>query len=95
MLTTSKDILFLTLSLSAVAITCFICWSLYYALMSLHDIRAILKSIRQKFDALVNYAGKVKEKTESTAMTATAVSKAVIDIVAYIKERKKKKKSKK
>ena len=92
---TTQDIFFLTVSLSIAVITIFMCWSLYYALTSLHDIRVVFKSIRKKFDAIVNYAEKVKEKTESTATTATTVGKAIIEVVEYLKERKGKKKTKK
>lgn len=94
MLQTSKDILFLTLALSSALITIFICWSLYYLLISIRDIRVVIKKARKKVDQLFTLIDRMKDKTEATATAATAISKAAIEVVDYVKEKKLKKEKK-
>jgi hypothetical protein len=89
--TTSKDILFLTLSASTALVTVFLCWALYYLLTTIKDARHIVKSVRTRFDALWQTIEKVKDKANAATTATSAVSQAVIEVVKYVKEKKNKK----
>ena len=91
MLTNSKDVLFIALSASALVLTFFLAWSLYYIAVSLRDVRNVIGGVKKRIDSLFAFIEHIKEKTESTATATTAISKAVIDVVKYVKEKKEKK----
>jgi len=91
MLSTSKDILFIVLAISIAALAGFLCWSLYYLIAALRDIRHITGSVRERFDAVWDFLNHTKAKMETTATAATALSQAAIEVVRYVKEKKAKK----
>jgi len=88
MISTTKDILFLVLAICSTSITIFLCWALFYLLKSLQDLRKITKASKQKFEAIMNFFDHTKNKMESTATVATAVSKAAVEVVKYVKEKR-------
>lgn len=88
MISTSQDILFITLAVCAAVITLFVCWGFYYLLIPLKKIRQMVGSIKKCVDGIIELVDKTKEKAQSSAETVTAISKAVIDVVGYVKKRK-------
>lgn len=84
----TKDILYLSLSASAVALTIFLCWSLYYLLTSLKQINQMVATIKHKFDAVLQFVEHLKNKAETTATAATAISQAAVEIVKFVKTKK-------
>src|SRR3989338_3523039 len=92
---TPKDILFITLSVSIAAITFFICLGFYYLLAAIRDFRNMVGSIKKKFDAIGNFIEHMKNKVESTAEATTVISKAIMEVVGYVKEKKSKIKNQK
>ena len=92
MFQTSQDILFITLAVCAAAITLFVCWGLYYALIPLREIRQMVGAIKKCVDTIIAFVDETKHKAQSSAETVTAISKAVIDVVGYVKDKRKKKK---
>jgi hypothetical protein len=93
MFQTSKDVLFLTLALCTAALTFFLCLGLYYASQAVRNLNHMLGSVKKRFDDLWNFVEHVKEKASKTAATTTVISKAVIDLVDYVKEKSKRTKS--
>ncbi len=84
----TKDILYLTLSSCAIALTIFLCWSLYYLLTSLKHINRMVATIKHKFDAVLQFVEHLKNKADTTAATATAISQAAVEIVKFVKNKK-------
>ena len=89
MIQTSQDILFITLAVCAAAITLFVCWGLYYLLIPLREVRQMVSAIKKRVDAIIELVDKTREKAQSSAETVTAISKAVIDVVGYVKTKSK------
>ena len=94
MLTNSQDILFITLAVCAAAITLFVCWGLYYALIPLREIRQMVGAIKKCVDSIIAFVDETKQKAQSSAETVTAISKAVIDVVGYVKTKAREKEKK-
>src|SRR3989338_6068538 len=91
---TTKDILFLTLALSSAVLATLLSLLLYYAICSLRDVRLIVKAIKERFEMFTKVVDRFKDKTSATATTATAISKAIIEVVDYARKRGRQKKSK-
>lgn len=87
-----KDILFLTLALSSAALTVFLSLLLYYIISGIRDARALVKTAKERFETLTNFVDRFKDKTEAAATTASAVSRAIIEVVEYARARKAKQK---
>lgn len=94
MFQTSEDILFITLAVCAAAITLFVCWGLYYLLIPLREIRQMVGSVKKCVDGIIELVDKTKERAQSSAETVTAISKAVIDVVGYVKDKRRTKSEK-
>ena len=95
MILTSKDLLFIVLALCASAVTIFLCWTLYYCITTVKHAHDIVRGAKKRVDYILAFIDKTKEKAGNTATTVTAVSKAVIETLDYIKTKKAAKKNKK
>ncbi|HCE86533.1 MAG: hypothetical protein A2249_01130 [Candidatus Jacksonbacteria bacterium RIFOXYA2_FULL_44_7] len=91
---TTKDILFLSLAISSAVLATLLSLLLYYAICSLRDVRLITKAVKERFEMFTKVVDRFKDKTSATATTATAISKAIIEVVEYARARKKKRKTK-
>ncbi len=92
--TTPKDILFLALALSSAVLATLLSLFLYYAICALRDARLIVKAIKERFETFTKVVDRFRDKTEATATTATAISKAIIEVVEYARKIRQSKKSK-
>lgn len=71
MLETSKDVLYIVLSLCALWLTVFLCWVIYYVAMLLKQAYDFTKGARQtlvKFEALIDSAKGKLERSGSHLM---------------------------
>src|SRR3989338_6845259 len=91
---TPKDILFLSLAISSAVLATLLSLLLYYSICSLRDVRIIVKASKERFEAFTKVGDRFKDKTSAPATTATAISKAIIEVVQYAKARKEKRKTK-
>lgn len=92
MISSTKDILYITLAASVGLLTIFLCWGLYYLLTTLKELHSIVKTIKGKFDSVIDFITHLKSKADTTAAAATAVSKAAIEVVKYVNKTRSKKK---
>lgn len=90
----SKDILYLALALSSATLTVFLALLLYYTICSVRDARLIVKTVKERFEAFTQFVDRFKDRTEAAATTASAVSRAIIEVVEYARKTRQKKKSK-
>lgn len=90
---TPKDILFLTLALSSAALTVFLSFLLYYIISGIRDARSMVKTAKERFETLTNFVDRFKDKTEAAATTASALSRAIIEVVEYARKRNSKRKT--
>lgn len=91
MFESSRDILNLTLALSAAVLTFFICWLLYYIVSIFRDMRNVVRDVTktiEKFNSVLDFA---KEKISSVSAVFPLVIKAtekIIETVGAFKEKR-------
>lgn len=88
MLETSKDLLYIVLSICIIWLTVFICWLLYYLITIVGGLRKIIKNTEdkiEKIDALLNL---IKNKIENSASYLTLMVDGIAKIVSYVKDKK-------
>jgi len=102
MLDTSKDLLFLMLSLCVVVFTFFLCWALYYITMMLKrahlaikEVSDLIASIKDKLDRLEGLLKTVEEKIKHSASYLPLVMKGVTELIGFVKRKKEAKEQKK
>ena len=92
MFQTSRDILFQTISLCIAVLTFFIAWCVYYLIRTLGDARHIVAGFRQKIEKVLNLFDTIKDKAETAGEISGAVTKSVIEIIKFVREKKQGKK---
>jgi len=88
MLETSKDVLYIVLSLCALWLTVFLCWVIYYVAMLLKQVYDLTKGARQtlvKFEALVDSA---KSKLEHSGSHLMLLVESVGQLAQYVIKRR-------
>ncbi|MFH0805098.1 MAG: hypothetical protein V1916_02795 [Patescibacteria group bacterium] len=95
MIDTTKDLLYLILSLCLVVFTFFLCWALYYIVMMLRrmdqatrEVTEFISSLRQKLDRVEGLLSTIEEKIKNSASYLPLVFKGIGELVSYIKRRK-------
>lgn len=95
MVSTSKDILYIVLSIAILWITVFFCWLLYYFVAIMREMRGSVKDIRDKIHRLDDAVCHIKEKFERSISVFSVTGEAIKQLVSYLAEKKKEKKEKK
>ncbi|HNP75253.1 MAG TPA: hypothetical protein PKL09_02695 [bacterium] len=95
MLTTSKDILWLSLSLVILLIGITSAWGIFYFVMILRDTKAITKSFKKKMALIDQILETVKKKVETTASYLPPLIEASGKIAEKFWDKKTEKKNKK
>lgn len=97
MLETSKDLLFLIISICIIAFTFFFCWALYYITMMLKrahstikEVSDLIASIKEKIDRLENLFKTIEEKLKHSTSYLPLVMKGVTELIDFIKRKKEK-----
>ncbi len=92
MFSTSADILNLILSACLVVLTFFLCWAVYYFVVSLARIHRLLKAVEGGVAKAEEVIGLVKDKLKNSStylMIFTEVVGRVMDLVREKRDRKK------
>jgi len=95
MISTSKDILYIMLSLCILLFTVFICWAIYFMAMILREFKKIIADVRKKIELVESLIIALKEKLEHTSSHMKLLVETVANVAEFIKERRGEKKSKK
>ncbi len=61
---TTQDILYLALAIAVIAIAFFLCWSLYYLVMTLRDTRKMTLDIRTRLEGFWEVVELLREKLQ-------------------------------
>jgi len=61
---TTQDILFLALAVAAIAIAFFLCWALYFLVMTLKDARVVTRDVRKRVEMLWEVIELLREKLQ-------------------------------
>jgi len=61
---TTLDLLYLALAVAVIAIAFFVCWSLYYLVMTLKDTRSMTRDIRQRLESFWDVVELLREKLQ-------------------------------
>ena len=92
MFQTSQDILNLTLSVSAAAVAFFVCWFLYYGIMSLRQAYKITKDAGEVVKEAKETVIAFKEKIKDVASYFIIMNEGIKKMMDYIKGKSTRKK---
>lgn len=88
---TSKDLLFVVIAFCILWVTIFICWILYYLIMTTKRVHDTVKATKEKVDKVGEILELAKNKIESGASYVGAVVEAIVKLTDYFKKKKGKK----
>lgn len=98
MIESSKDLLFLILAISILALSVFICWVIYYLIVILKKINDLVEGFKEVVDGfkeklikLENIFNTLEEKISHSASYLPLLFKGLTELIDYIKKRKKRK----
>jgi succinate dehydrogenase hydrophobic anchor subunit len=94
-ISTSQDILFLTLALCALLLTIFLIWLLYYAIMSFRQTYHSIKKIKAKIDALDEIITMIRERLTSTMSYFTLIISGIKKMIELLSDNEEEPKTKK
>lgn len=83
MLNTSGDVLRIVFAVCVVALTVFLCFTLYYLLKILRDFNRMTASVRSKLELVDKILNLVKDKLETGASHLGLIADAAIKMVGY------------
>ena len=86
----SQDIMFLAIAICVLVFTFFLCWLLYYTVLSVRNMFKITKDVRDSVDKLHNILTTAKEKLDSTFSYIYVVEEGIKKISDVINDYKKK-----
>lgn len=92
MISTSKDILYIVLSVAILWLTIFFCWLLYYFVAVMREVRGSMKDFRERMHRVDEAIRGIKEKFEHSVSIFAVMGEAVKQLVGYFVEKKKEKK---
>jgi mannose/fructose/N-acetylgalactosamine-specific phosphotransferase system component IID len=95
MLETSKDLLFITLALSALLLTAFSCWLIYYFIAIIRNLYDITKSFKEKMDMIDDILKNVKNAVSNTANYIGLAINGIDKIVDYVQKKNTRKRERK
>lgn len=84
----SKDILFLVISLCVLWVTVFLCWMLYYVMRLLRNANQIVEEFRVRLQALTDTINYIRGKVEHISGLMTLASDGVGGLVKKVVSKK-------
>lgn len=87
MLNTSRDILNLVLAISVAGLSVFICWALYYLIVSIRSVYKVLKEVEDLVQKLGDLTRFMRDKIESGAAVFNNLSEKANDLCQTIKDK--------
>lgn len=85
---TTKDLFWLLFGISVVLFTLFVCWSLFYMIMMLKDMREVVKSMKRRLDLLEEFLVTVKEKITDTSQYLKTIIDTAVKVTGWFVSRK-------
>ncbi len=95
MIETSKDILYIVISVSIVFLTFFTVWGMYYIVMMLRETKEMITDVRSRIELVEKVLIAFKERLEHTSSHMKLLVETAINVAEYFKDRKTEKKTKK
>ncbi len=87
MINTTYDLFWLLAGVSIFMFTAFVCWALFYLIMTIRDLREIIRSFRRKLDLIEDLVVTIKEKTEDTSRYIKTGVDIIMKITNWISKR--------
>lgn len=88
MFSTSSDVLNLTLAICLGLLTVFLCWAIYYLVISVHRFYRIVKKVETIVTEAETLVDRIKEKMQGSTAYLLAFSEIAKKIFDFVKEKK-------
>lgn len=82
---TTKDILNLAAAISAVGISFFLCWALYYLILNLRDIHIVTRDVRTRVEKFWEVIELLREKLQVGGAIFTLAAHGIKELAEYAK----------
>lgn len=89
MLETSKDLLYLILSVSVLLLTIFSVWFMYYLIVIVKQVYCIVRKTKKRIDKIDEIIDLLKQKIEHSVSCLFLIGEGMKKLVQIIKEKKK------
>lgn len=83
---TSLDILYISLAASVVLIALFICWTLFYVLLSLKDVRSVTRDVRERFERVWDIIDLLRDKLQVGSAAFKIAATGITELSHYLKQ---------
>jgi hypothetical protein len=93
MIESSKDILYIVISIAILLLTIFTVWGMYYLIMILREAKKMITDMRKKIELVEKVLIAAKERLESTSSHMKLLVETALNVAEYVKDRKTEKKS--
>jgi len=93
MIESSKDILYIVISIAILLLTVFTVWGMYYLIMILREAKKMITDMRKKIELVEKVLIAAKERLESTSSHMKLLVETALNVAEYMKDRKTEKKS--
>ena len=88
LVTDSKDILYIVLSVAVLWITIFFCWILYYIVAMMRDVRRGMKDFQEKIHRIDDVMHSIKDKIEHSVSLFAVLAETGRQLVGYFVTKK-------
>ncbi len=85
---TTNDLFWLLLGISILLFTLFVCWGMFYFIMTLKDIRLITKNLKEKMKLLEDFIKVAKEKLNDTSLYLKTIVDTVVKVTGWVASKK-------
>lgn len=82
---TTQDVLFLALAAAAILIAIFLCWALYYMILSLRDVHAVTRDVRTRVEKFWEVIELLREKLQAGGAVFSLAARAVQEVAEHLK----------
>jgi hypothetical protein len=91
MFTTSNDVLNLVLALCLIALTFFLCWAIYYFIVSVQKFYRIVRRAEEGVTKAEEILDLAKDKLKSSGMYVSVLAEVAKKAMNFVQEKKDKK----
>ena len=83
MLENSKDLLYIVLSFSALWLTVFLCWLIYYLVSILRNANEMTEELRERFRGIEEAMRSIRDRMEHATSTFSFVAEGVTKLIQF------------
>ena len=85
-ISSTQDVLFVTLAAGAALVAIFLCWTLYYLILNLRDIHVVTKDARERLEKFWEVIDLIRDKLQVGGAVFTLAARGIKELAEYVRE---------